>query len=217
MNKNFIFVMFLMLIVINVLTLNSFYKYKKQCITRIETCEGVKFTWANELRTYKHNFTAGILNSGISLNKKIEIRDCDNNNIALKDIFLKCGQKYLIVCRFSETNCESCINFSTKILHQWIDTTSISNVSFWGTYKNNRIYNQLKPMYGIEKFNSFNVSEFNIPAEENGYPYYFVLDSALNISNLFFPDKTAPEITKRYLEAIQKRYFENQTILSVER
>jgi hypothetical protein len=42
--------------------------------------------------------------------------------------------------------------------------------------------------------NIANISTLNIPAENIGYPYYFILDNTLTISNLSVPDKGSPEV-----------------------
>lgn len=165
-------------------------------------------TEKDELYTHKINFRTAILNSNIKLDEKIMVRDSLNRHILLYDTFVN-TRKPIIVCRFSETNCASCIKFSINMLCEWKKKVNVGDVLFLATYRNNRILNKEKKLYKIQDLNVFNISDFYIPAEEEGYPYYFVLDSTLNISNLFFPDKATPKITEKYLTLIQERYFSN--------
>jgi hypothetical protein len=57
--------------------------------------------------------------------------------------------------------------------------------------------------------NVYNVSDLNIQADSTGLPYYFILDRNLNISNIFIPNKSAPDLTNNYLKTITNRYFIN--------
>jgi hypothetical protein len=78
---------------------------------------------------------------------------------------------------------------------------------YLGTYRNNRIFNSVKPLYHIQNQHVYNIQSLNIPAEELGYPYYFMLNEDLTISDVFIPDKAFPSITSDYLRMIKKRYF----------
>ncbi len=205
MKKNIIIII-VVLLVVNVFTLISYYKYRQQSIASIKYLANESVTEKDELYTHKVNFRAAILNSNIKLNEEIMVRDSLNSHIFLHDVFMNTRQP-IVVCRFSETNCASCIKFSINMLREWIKTVKVGNVLFLATYRNNKILNKEKQLYNIRDFNVFNISDFYIPAEEEGYPYYFVLDSTLNISNLFFPDKATPEVTKKYLDLIQERHF----------
>lgn len=207
MKRNAVIII-VVLLSVNVLTLVSYYKYKQRSVANITYLATGNVTEKDELYTHKINFKANILNSNLKLNEKAIIRDSLNQFSLLRDIFSN-KQERILVCRFLETNCASCIKYSIEMLCAWVETVKLDNVLFLGTYRNNRIFNKEKKLYKIEGFDVFNVSGLNIPAEEENYPYYFILDSSLNISDLFFPDKATPDITKRYFDLIRERYFLN--------
>ncbi|MDR0559060.1 MAG: hypothetical protein LBG92_02755 [Prevotellaceae bacterium] len=158
----------------------------------------------DELHLYKTNFWTNVHNCHIKL-ENVTAKDSSGNIIALNN--LMSDREQLLVCRFSELNCESCVNASIRSVQRWVDSVGKENILFFGTYRSNKIFNKTKPQYNIQELNVYNISPLNIPAEELGYPYYFVLNSDLTVSNLFVPDKSIPAITDSYLKAIHERYF----------
>jgi hypothetical protein len=201
MNKKLLIFIILSLLAVNVYTLINFHQFKKQniIVSHQNTSE------SDELYSYKINFEANIRNSNIKLNE-IAVKDSLSNVLPLKDV-LKNGQEQILVCRFSELHCESCVNFSIQLFRQWSDSIGTDNMLFLGTYRNNKIFNRTKPLYDIHNLNVYNIPKLNIPVEEFGYPYYFVLNTDLTISNVFIPDKATPNITNNYLKIINERYF----------
>jgi hypothetical protein len=176
----------------------NFREYKKQDKKLIQEP-------SDELNVLRTNLSTEIENSNIRLND-ILVKDSSDNVIPLQEFFKK-GQNVILVYRFSEMNCESCVSYSIHTLLQWIDSIDKDNILFLGAYRNNKIFNRQKPLYGIHEFNVANTPNLNLPAENIGYPYYFVLDSTLNVSNLFVPDKGFPQLNNAYLKNIKKRYF----------
>jgi len=158
----------------------------------------------DELLTLRLNFTTNILNSNLQL-ENIFIKDSINILLPINEVFDE-KQKYILVCRFSEHHCESCVNYSLKMMTSWIDSIGNGNVLFLGNHRNNRIFNRVIPLYGIKDLSTFNAPAFNIPIEEIGYPYYFLLDRNLQITNVFIPDKATPNITNEYLKNIKLKF-----------
>ena len=202
--KKFLILIIFSLFAINIFTLVRFYQLEQQK----DASEVISYSQENnesdELHSYMVNFTTNILNSNIQLDS-VMIKDSLSNIIPLKKAFNN-GQKQILVCRFSKMHCESCVNFSIQILRKWIDSIGMENVMFLGNYPNNRIFNRTKSLYGIQDMIVYNTSVLQIPAEELGYPYFFVLDNSLRISNVFVPDKATPNITNKYLKNIQKKF-----------
>lgn len=81
------------------------------------------------------------------------------------------------------------------------------SVLFLGSYRNNKIFNKLKPLYEIDTLKVANVANLNIAAESLDFPYYFVIDSTLKIQHLFFPDKGSPQIDEKYLDFVKAKFF----------
>lgn len=159
----------------------------------------------DELTTLYANFITEIENSNIQLEDVI-IKDSLNVTLPLGSIFRK-NQSEMLVCRFSEMDCESCINYSINTLLQWSNRIGKDNILFLGTYRNNKIFNRQKPLYGIDTLITVNTDGVNLSAEDLGHPYYFILDSTLRVLNVFLPNKETPSIDNRYLELVCEKYF----------
>ena len=204
MKRSFLVVIIILLIVINLFTLIRFYHLK----ALLPASKAYSFMQAgdesDERITLGLNFTTNILNSDLQL-ENILIKDSLGNTQSISEIFDE-EQKYLLVCRFSDLHCESCVNYSIKMMNHWIDSIGPNNVLFLGNYKNNRIFNRVKPLYGIRDLRTFNTPAFDIPVEELGYPYYFLLDRNLQIVNVFIPDKATPKISNEYLKNIKTKF-----------
>ncbi|MBZ4676472.1 MAG: hypothetical protein JG782_1091 [Anaerophaga sp.] len=158
----------------------------------------------DELYSYQLNFTTNLVNSNLQLNG-VTLKDTLNNIIPLKQVFLK-GQRQILVCRFSKMHCASCVDFVIQLLQNWTDSIGKEKILFLGNHRNNRIFKREIPLYGIQDMNVYNTYTFNIPVEELGFPYYFILDSNLQISNVFIPDKATPNITNLYLKKINEKF-----------
>ena len=159
----------------------------------------------DELQTLRTNFKINIENSNIKL-EELSIKDNINNLLNLNDVF-KDGRENILVCRFSKMQCESCINFAIQTILNQINTVGKDNVLFLGTHRNSRIFNQEIGHYNLQNMNVCNIETLDIPVERLNFPYYFILNSDMVISNVFVPDKAAPSVTMNYLETIHKRYF----------
>jgi len=116
----------------------------------------------------------------------------------------------VLVFRFSELNCEICVEeeikrlkvLSKSIKNRLLFVTSYSFERYLYTFK--RINNFKLPIYNIVP------NKIKIPVEELNIPYYFVLDSALNIHDIFVPEKTEPENTEKYFKDIILKHSLNK-------
>lgn len=200
MKKNVLYLLILGLIGLNIGTWLHYYSYRKKAILVIDALHKD----CNNTRSIEKIMKVSIDNSNIQL-KDVFVRDSSNTSIPLKNYFRK--NKYLLVNRFSESHCESCVSHSIRMINNKISSLKKENILFLGDYRNNKIFNRLKVSYGIDTLNIGNVKNIDIPAEKLGYPYYFVIDSALSVQHLFVPDKGSPAIDERYLYYIQEKFF----------
>jgi hypothetical protein len=198
------------LAVINCFILIRFNQFRQQCTQKIAGFLNQNIEEADELHSHRINFTADIENSNIKL-QRINMKDSLNEIIPLQNIFND-TQKYKVVCRFSEMNCESCVNFSIQALCRQIDSIGKENVLFLGAYRNNKIFNKEKALYGLNNLHTYNISILDLPAEQIGYPYYFIISNELKVFNLFIPDKAVPQLSTQYLALIKQRYFTERQI-----
>lgn len=190
-----------LLLGMNVFVLMKFYKYKKESSLYIKYLQ----TQPDELNALKVNAEVMIQNSDTQLENVIVI-DSMNEEKTLRSLFTN-GRNKLLICRISDIYCESCVDYSIKRIMQWSDSIGKDNILFLGAYRNNKIFNRQNKLYGIDSFTTVNVLSLNLPAEELGFPYYFVLDSALTVFNVSIPDKSAPNIDYRYFQRIHEKFF----------
>lgn len=197
----FSIIIIFVLIGINIYIVLDYYSYKE----KQKQYTNILLHELEETNIFKANFGFGIENSEYKLTN-ILLKDSLNNTFPL-DSLCKQSSKRLLICRFSELNCESCVNFAINNILQNIDSIGKENILFMGEFKNNKLFNKRKVAYGINNLRVFNSNSLKIPAENLGYPYYFIIDSSRIIHNVFVPDKGMPHISSRYLNLIQKRYF----------
>ena len=200
MNKYLIFIASILVItnVISVINL-SHYKRSYLILSEIMSKEVQKNT------PLKLNFTANIENNDIQIDSiQLEKNNCQR--LSLKDFFTDEKEK-VVVCRFSEMNCESCITHSINTLLKWSSYLGKENILYIGAYRNDEIFENQKKLYGINSFHSLNIRNLNIPIEDFGYPYYFVLDRSLKVLDLFIPNKSSMSDIQNYFNAINEKYF----------
>jgi hypothetical protein len=175
-------------------------KYHKDYLGNIKAYETEK------MNAYYTNFQTGLLNDGIKVENKILI-DSLNNKLQLIDLFEK--RDNLLVCRFSELNCQECVIYSVVKLVRLSEEIGRNNIVFLGSYENNKSLHILKKQINLQNMNVYNIPYLDIPVENESHPCYFILDNTLTISNLFVPDKSVPDLTNSYLKTITNRYFIN--------
>ncbi|WP_172918608.1 hypothetical protein [Capnocytophaga canis] len=201
MKNKFLWLAVLAFIGFNIGTWIHHLNYKKQSKIVISALESIQ----NSSRSVEKIIQLSVENSDIQL-KNVFVKDSSNNQVPLKNYFNK-DKKYLLVSRFSESNCESCVNHSIKMAKSKLNEVGHKNVLFLGAYRNNKIFNNLKPLYEIDTLKVANIGSLTIPAENSGYPYYFVIDSTLKVQHLFFPDKGSPQMDEKYLDFIKTKFF----------
>ncbi|PCH68239.1 MAG: hypothetical protein COC06_09920 [Bacteroidales bacterium] len=194
----------IILIAINSFTLFLYHRLKQKEIEG----EIIRVNQVSSLKdiqnTYRLNSKIDILNSCLCVDN-VMIKDTVDNKFPINKIFDNL-QERVLVCRFSQRHCESCVNSLIQILRNRVDSIGKENVVFLGNHRNNRIFKRTIPLYGIEDLKVYNCPKLSIPVEELGYPYYFILDSRLQISNVFVPDKATPNVTFEYLKNICKKF-----------
>lgn len=179
-------------------------KMNKTKYYKIGTSITDKNTYTNYYKTIADiNFA----NNGIKLDSLIMLKNATNSKGArIKDLF-KDSEK-LLICRFSEFNCQECVTYSILKAISQQDHIRKNNIILWGDYescKNLKIY---KENLDIKETDVYNVGFMNIPIEQKGVPYYFILDSTLQITDLFIPDRAFSHAANHYFEIIQKKHFQ---------
>ena len=120
--------------------------------------------------------------------------------LEIDSIFIKSP---LIVFRFSKLNCTDCIVESINIIKSFLSNKRIKYI-FISDYNNKRELGNFKRLNNIHE----DVHNCNILInEEPSLPYFFILDSNLKVSDIFFPNDDFPELTNLYLKEIEQKYF----------
>jgi hypothetical protein len=197
-------------IVALLLILDAFLLYKtvhhKRLIAAYQSILEDNTSKANSMEWLKLNFESGLKNNGLTLDNII-IKDSLNKEIRLQDLF-KNGRSQILVSRFTSLCCESCAIYSAQKICSLADSINKTNIVFLASYDSNNNFALSKNRFGIQGKEVYNTMNFlNIPVEEQSFPYYFVVDSNLKISDVFLPDKMAPDLTNRYLDAVMEKYF----------
>lgn len=149
----------------------------------------------------KDNFEASILCNSITLDSLI-CRDVKNS---LYNISGSLKNKILI-CRFSELDCEKCIKYAIETLKNNTDIET-SSIVFLCSYRNNAMLLKMIEYYQLNSYNVFNIESTITPIDEWRKPYYFIVDNNLTISDIMIPGKINNEFQEMYFNNIKHKHF----------
>lgn len=200
MNK-FLLIVAVVLLLMNVALSISYWQYKGQASFRLYALQSDM----KGLIPLQENWESAMENDGYRL-EGIQGKDADQNLVGLDEVFLK-GRDRILVCRFSELDCESCIDYAIMNAKKYGNRIGVENILYLGSYRNNRIFNRQKEMYGMDSCRTLNVAILGLPIEDLGRPYYFVLDRSLSVSNVFIPNKATHGMLDSYFNMLYDRYF----------
>lgn len=158
--------------------------------------------------------TIGSLNEIITRNYQIQL---DHQAARAKDLIKGLDGAYLpmaevigtgtkVVFRFSQTNCQACIDFMLPRAVEFIKEVGRENVIFLGNFFSsealrtfNKFHPEISPIYDVESL--------GIQMEKSNAAYYFTVDSTLNIRNVFLPDEKHPDLIDFHLRLLKRTYF----------
>lgn len=116
------------------------------------------------------------------------------------------GVKPKLVFKYSELNCNICVDAQLVFLKKFIENFGEENLIMISSYKfNNNIF-RFKVLNKIEN-EIFNIDFMNSSLDNLNAPYYFILDNTFTPKMMFIPEKTFPEDTEAYFKKIQNMYF----------
>ena len=152
-----------------------------QCIFNNEICGGREFRTSENLKTIE--------------GRVLESMDTLFSNTKL-------------VLRYTEFGCSACIEDQVQRLVKLAEKIGRDHVIII-TY-----YNLIRDLVAFQRINKINFPVFILPRksiilpiEEIDVPYFFILNGSNRIFSFFQPTKANPELTDKYFEIIQKRYF----------
>lgn len=148
------------------------------------------------------------LNNGLKIHG-IDLYDTkDEKSIEIEDLLNKqIENKNILVCRFSEYDCEKCVDYVIeKCVEQLNKISSNLDLVIFGNYENTHALKVYCSNYSnLERVPIYNVSNIPLPIEEHGNPYLFVLDKSLTVLDVFTPNKMNPQLTDTYFEVLSNK------------
>jgi hypothetical protein len=164
-------------------------------------------SYSQRLSSYVSTANDLLENDGLELSD-VYLVDLSNNMFRpLKSLFLT-GTDRIFVCRVSQYYCESCVNYAIeKIVSVMSDSLIDMPVAVFGMYENNLslkiISEQHNNSNGVEYYKT---SALNLPMERHGYPYCFVIDRSLRVSDVYTLDKIDSVRNDNYFRIISKKW-----------
>jgi hypothetical protein len=199
--KKYIVNIGLILLVIVFLVINGY--QKKMYSQNINDYES-KLSFEKLLSSSRDNSLAwSIENNGAAINPDLIITDEKGVNFTLREIV----KSKKLIFRFTELNCNVCVDKQIKILKQFEKKISKSNIAIFTEYSNHRdlvIFKRLNaldlPIYNLH-------NKMNIKLEAVDTPYFFIVDDRFIAQDFFVPVKEIENYTNKYLKIIGLKHF----------
>lgn len=149
-------------------------------------------------QTFLNKYWLELESGSVKLNDCILYSYTGNQITYLHEIVEK---SHVLVLRFSETNCNICIDTEVENLLKFSKKVDSVNIVLIGSYSNERARWMRK-----SKFKIFNLRDqvLGLPLDDQNVPYYFILDEDLSAKSVFIPFKELPGLTEKYFELIYK-------------
>lgn len=143
-----------------------------------------------------------------SLDENLLVVNINGDSIKVKEIITETK----LILRYSVLNCDACVN---------VELQNLKNLIVESKVEKNKIilfvyYEKLGDL--ISTYRSLNIDislyiipqkKFNLEIEEQNTPYYFIINPALSISNIFIPRKSYNQLTMHYLKSVYENVLIN--------
>jgi len=144
-------------------------------------------------------------NSNLRLNQLTNIYSSEEDSISFEELVKT--HKNLLIFRYSELNCMTCVDQEIIHLKNLVKNSSIKILIL-------TTYEDIKDLYlfirtnNIEDIPIYNLKSpiENLPLESANIPYYFVLNNSFNTTELFIPSKFFEDQSLKYLNSILSKY-----------
>jgi len=140
------------------------------------------------------SFIDVIQNSGISVRDDMK----ENGEIP--------GNGPLMVCRFSEYDCTECIEYAIRQMIGEMDSTGM-DLLLLGNY---RSMSGMKSLAGrVDPDGTCvlaNAVMLDLPVDNHGNPYYFIMDTLGVAFDVFVPDRMDKEMSDTYFDIVRKKW-----------
>lgn len=160
-----------------------------------------------EFLTYERNFLKEQENENLPLKGNLKLIDIDGKTILAKDVF----KENSVVLRYSELNCHECIDSEINNLVSLKDKIK-KEVVLIASYQEPRdlfvFYKEFQKK-GLNNIRMYLLSDTigALPLDKFNVPYYFCVNSGLEMTGFFLPKKEKPTMSKVYLENRLKKFL----------
>lgn len=157
-----------------------------------------------ELEIQKINRITELEFNGKLIDHEDEITNTKGEKKKLYDVL---GEKKLVL-RYSELNCDDCIDKQIKYLNKYADSIGCENIILLTNYNNNHHMQRFRKINRI-KFEIYNIGKkLNENIRDINLPYLFIIDRCnMRINNMFVPQKELPDQTEKYFYEVYTKYF----------
>ncbi len=136
---------------------------------------------------------------GAELNPRLAACNEKGDTLAIVNII----SKPVLVLRYSELNCQSCVDdLLTEIKEDGI--FNATNTLLLAYYSEPAYLYQFKRMNRLE-LPVFSIQHTGLPPDTLNLPYFFLMNSKLQISNVFIPEEGDTDAIAAYLAFAAKR------------
>ena len=131
----------------------------------------------------------------------IPIKDTADRTVSLQKVVC---EKPALIFRYQQRDCSESIAFGLSQLAEFAESASIQTIIFAG-YSETYPFKQRTKTIQTKNIALYNIEKI-LPVDKQQIPYCFILHPDLHISELFIPDKSFPEVMKRYMQILKAKY-----------
>lgn len=196
-------ILILLMIAVNLCLYHYHQKYKRQTSKYLE----ILLSESEGNQMLRENLEISFVYNSTTLDSLL-CTDVYDNLINIKNVINEKTKK-ILVCRFSELACESCIQFAIENIKKRSEEVGVDNIIFLCSYMNNKMLMRMIEIYNIEQYKVFNYNSLAISIDDWRKPYYFILDHNLTISDILIPQKTSHSLINHYFNSILDKHFKS--------
>lgn len=194
-----LYIAIFILLIVNVVVLYFFHRYK---ITS-EMSISVVLPYVQKYSFLKSDLEHNVEFVGDTVND-FDIRDLYGNQSSLGNLFPE-NQNLLVIARFSERYCSSCVKYMCDILRKIGNNVDIPLVYMFGYSKHSVFVNSVNE-FDVSDEIVYNCSDFDTAIDYAGFPYLLFLDRNLNILRCYFPTKDAEQLDIENINLLFKSF-----------
>jgi hypothetical protein len=137
-----------------------------------------------------------------SLPSYYPIKDETGNTLSIDSIF----NKPKMVFRFSERNCDLCIQAEMDLINRLGYNENIIGLASYNTQRTLKMAKEKYHIHFPVYYLTFGEASLLLPdyMEEYGYPYWFIIGNNFHAKYFLFPDKQFPEISEKYFNTVAR-------------